>query len=325
LTNADAVKAYEDAFRGNLTLAQKLVVEGSKAVHLDITARSRKIGHMREISIKIPLLLAASAGSGRIEGQDETLSHADGTRSASHFGIFNRELKLKALNTHRDRTDTFFASVMSNGPQDGPAVETRIGSYSLAYSDDHASGNRLGSEVARMIRLTGIHELAGFEFPRKEKLDYASVKLELSFSPQATATLTGLGSRSDVGRDLEERAKSMVDAYLAGKSDPDRLCDGETGPQGFDLEACRAALYEQASFATAGAADALARMSKSATDAAKFSRRYAELGKALLSNRFGLRALLALLDPSSVEATFSVEGERISKIERKLPLGHMVE
>jgi hypothetical protein len=317
LRDSRAVEAYEDAVRGNLTLAQKLAEDPALAgaVRPEVTARTQALGRMLQVSIKIPMLFAASASSGRITGFEETRVHADGSSVESRYGIFVRERKQRLLHRHRARSESFFAGVITAATPAGERHESRIATLTLSVADERASGRRLNSAVSRMVRQTGLRELRSLEFPGEKDLGYASLKLELSFSPQATAGLLEAAGRERVGAELSVRARQLAEAYLSAGTDPDRLCDRHTGPQGLDAEACLAELKDLAERAARDAARALRKM-KAEADPAGFAKAYAELGKATLASQFVLRAVLGLVEPSALSASYEIEGERLARTRR---------
>ncbi|HUP57906.1 MAG TPA: hypothetical protein VM598_10670, partial [Bdellovibrionota bacterium] len=317
LRDPRAVEAYEDAVRGNLTLAQKLADDPTGAVRPEVTARTLALGRMLQVSIKIPMLFAASASSGRIAGFEETRVHADGSLVESRYAIFARERKQRLGHRHRSRGDSFFAGVITAATPAGGRHESRIATLTLSVADENASGGRLDSAVRRMVRQTGLRELLSLEFPRVKGLGYASITVELSLSPEATAGLLEAAGRERVGADLSARAAQLVESYLSDGTDPDRLCDRHTGPRGLDAAACEAELKDLAGHAARDAARALRKL-KAEAEPGAFAKAYAELGKAALASQFVLRSILGLVEPSSVSASYEIEGERLAKARRSL-------
>ncbi len=324
LRDPDAAKAYEDFIRGNVFATQKLAQGGSRSVRLEDSNQNRTLGQQASLWMGLPFIFDVNISQGSSWEVENTWDYQDGSKSNVEYGIFTKERSSDFLSSHNhDRVESFvgsdFVDTQSNGATDGGQFGT------LLWHDQRESSDPLkfAETVRSLINTFGLENELNVTIPASAgKLNYAGIKLKLTFSQALINYLSAVGANPPALAEMRQGVQDATDRYFNTERAAGRLCPSGnaaapgvvTTPSGPD---CHTQVLAQSLDGVSKLRKALSGMHQyQGVNRTLFVKAFEGVGEALFSSRFVFHYFLQLTHGHGLQFDYSIEGQRISLYEK---------
>ena len=300
--------AYEELVKGNMIPAQNLASEGTSVEKL-LTSKVAMHGNYRSMSMRIPFLVRLTNKSGNYYTHTETEYHTDNSKSEYEYALFAAEKHADFL-SQSTNTNVSFATTYGKvlSPRNRVQADGFVSRYSVGVETNDGYMGRLKNFLRFVDRQTGLgDELLVLPPLPKDHLGFIRVNYELDI-PQNF--FESLNKESDLFKRLETLAEREI-GYYQTSNDSLNLCKIANHRR------CKSGLEAESRTAIRVLKRALRDLkSTSKADAAKYTKAFTNVGKAMTANHFVFKAIQNLDKNCSLTYTLKLEGRKISKFEK---------
>lgn len=329
LNHSQAALAFEDAIQGNLIPSMEFVRKGdSQFVQKVSVSTSATAGIASHWYFGLPFIGSMGGQQGKLQTLSETRTHRDESESKIQYGVyFSEDWSHGLLSQHQKRLNHFYAVHVKNTDKSGEHQVGYWGQFLWGRESEETNQKWLKKIFSRLKRLTGIDDvtflrsLEGDQFS-EEELQYAKVAFTATLGELATRYLMDQSASLSIGftKNITMTLEKLVQDYFSKGTDSDRICKFEDRKWESIPECIRRYLSEGVD-SVQSMVYHLSEMHRTQIDhPLQFTQHFAEFGKHMTSNRFTFGSIVAVTQKYPVEMILWIEGERLSKIKKKIDL-----
>ena len=317
--NSDAaVDAYERLLAGNAVPAQELSARGAfTGVVITDTFNNSQNVRSRGLTIGIPMVFIYNWSTGKTYGQTETLYHENNSKTDLNYGVYFKELNGRFFHKHKKLVRTFYSGKALNKSSNGSVTsQDQLATYLWSYENDSSKSTTFKKALRTFQKDLGLRSVFNPSISPKEILGYMKLEAQVEIPESYTKRMMKAIDAGLVSDVMAKQSATLINDYFA-KGDLDELClneDDEVIAQG---PSCKDTLARQTKISLKKINSILTQMNKS-VNAAEFTSLHALVGKEVVKNQFVLGTFFALDSKCELSYKVKLEGERLSRVIKKV-------
>ncbi len=326
IKEASVKKAFLNALKGDLVLADMLYREKGFGVEKISVSKSKSSAVMRKAYFSIPILYSFDFNKGHSYVVNNSQLISENMLAEQFIGIYNRELTTGGLISRQSQKEILFTGnfqqITPLSGTEGKLFRRYSANFKYFYQRNKVDKKKLELELKSLRFLIGqMKELKDLPIPEKE-IGSLKIELDLLLSDMATDELMDYALKVPKEKFTKE-ATDYLNAFFEKVPDAkEESCED----RGIKLAiACVSSLKSETENGMGIAWKYLREMAEEKKNAnfEKFVQSFAKFGEAMASNRFTLKTILRLVKYDNI---YSPEGEFIRPSEkmRKTKSGKMI-
>ncbi len=314
-------KVYQDLLRGNVIAAQ--IAAEKIAKNPLLKASVQKVESFKRISkgkgfnvfFGLPIFLNAAAAQSKIQTFSTTDLHIEDSRVNAQFGIYDFTTQTRAFGNHTTTSRGFYGvrytvADIKTGKQTDSG---EMGRFSWMYQSDNSSKKSISRSLEDLMQQTGLKSLRVSIPEVSADMDFSNISLNISMN---AATVEQIGRRmSGMTKEIlltwtEQRIQHVISNSGMGVcvDSQDSLTNRADCETSFKL---------QTQSGIEKMKEALEMMAQVKNDDVKYTKAFAEFGKAAMSNQVTLQMALSMAS-RGVQLNFAIEGTFIDPVQVNL-------
>ena len=317
-TGSETIQAYEELLAGNAMLAQSLADKGSftGVVKID-SLESSELRKSKKLSVGLPMIAIYSWMNGKVYGESETLFHGDNSKTDLNYGIFFKEENGRFFHNHKQFVRAFYSGDAVKFDKQGTKNSSeKKSTYLWRFENDSSKSSKLTKAIKTLNKDLGLSAAFRPIVKDHEKLGFIRLEAQVEMDDAFTSRLIQFATDDNQNDKLMKTASHLMSKYFE-KGDQDELCLNDDDEVIDANDFCYIRLEKETRNALSKIKFILRTM-KNANTAKDFTGLHAQMGKELVKNQFVLGTVFALDEKCELNYLLKFEGERVSRIQKKI-------
>lgn len=306
IKEASVKKAFLNAIKGDLVLADMLSKEKGFGVEKISETDTRSKVLKKSAYFSIPVLLSVNFQKGKANLVNNSKLIQEDILAEQLIGVYTKEFQTSGMLSKNAQENLVFTGnfqqVTPLAKPEGKILRRYSANFKYLYMRNKVDANKLQLELKRLRFLIGqMKELKDLQVPEKE-IGSLKIELDLLLSDMATDELMDFAQKT-TEPDFSKEAINYLEGFFKNVADAAEETCKDMGLE-YKIR-CLPTLKNETNAGMKEAYKALRQMSleKGNQNYDKFTRAFADFGKAMSTNRFTLKTILRMIKFEKAEQT----------------------